>query len=1052
MTPCERFHLVSLQRVEVVQLLMRKLGARGFGSLVRESMHDLTMAQRHEIIDNILRQSLPLPQELAVQVMASATLEGRDTHVALMQSLTECLTPCERNSMIVEAITAAEGSIDEAESALADVLQSAISRQGMMDGADGARRAHRLMAKITHAMTETTRGAAVTGILSGIETDQNVSALSDAFVTFQDPATVMKELLERLDSADLLKACTQLVHDTSSSERVALIGNMMSELRAHELAAALSQGCSNQEELLTAMPKETLGEMLAALPKVVDGARLAGILPPEALQMWGSKMIASSPLSACKNWLTQLLVQVKSATADSTFAQLLVGALTPEAFAYAYANLGMGERLRMLRSVHELKQLGAVSPSPWSKQEVDVLMELLSLRHSSESRSSSVSASPFNSPQQAARLDGRRRGSVVGALPVMSTRAKDRFQLIPLDQTARTIADLYQKKVKDDQTADSLSKPRSSMTAFLRNYLTRQYGMKVMAEKALRELTATIRAYSQSGDQSLVRMRMFGELTGMIKSSNGVAVTAWHERKVDFFFFVLARLARCAKEEPAGLPHQPGEAVQRMTLEDLRRASVSSRTPIEELRRTSVSSRTSVEDLKRATIGQSRLRRQSLAPPGRLNSSTGSGPLVNGLRDLLCKEDVVISFAAIDSVVRVAVTDVELCVQLGNQMKERSMATDSCERGLHIDDALELIMAAWDQEEARELPRIEAWLGKAFEEADKEAGGRMSFQAFERFCRSITHAQLDEECLLDIFDEAISATEKLGGEETDTVSAGGLAQVARKHHLAPNDKFCSMVDVVAVGRLEAAKRSRESDAESSVVSVTPYRPQAAESAYGGRRDRFRRAVNKASTSKAADQASSAKHASFASPMPESAHDMIHSAIQSHFLFRHLDAAMHREVVQRMVAFPVQPGQDVIRQGDKGDYFYVAERGEFDVIVGDEKVHTYVADPKERKHPCFGELALLYAKPRAATIRASEEGLLWGLDRRGFRSVQMSGSNVDLTKLLRRMDILASLPFNSLQTLMNHMQEHTFGAGEMVFRQGARPFAQRTSALASMCHA
>ena len=45
--------------------------------------------------------------------------------------------------------------------------------------------------------------------------------------------------------------------------------------------------------------------------------------------------------------------------------------------------------------------------------------------------------------------------------------------------------------------------------------------------------------------------------------------------------------------------------------------------------------------------------------------------------------------------------------------------------------------------------------------------------------------------------------------------------------------------------------------------------------------------------------------------------------------------MHREIVQRMVAVSVTAGQDVIKQGDKGDYFYVAERGVYDVLVGED---------------------------------------------------------------------------------------------------------------------
>ena len=165
------------------------------------------------------------------------------------------------------------------------------------------------------------------------------------------------------------------------------------------------------------------------------------------------------------------------------------------------------------------------------------------------------------------------------------------------------------------------------------------------------------------------------------------------------------------------------------------------------------------------------------------------------------------------------------------------------------------------------------------------------------------------------------------------------------------------------------------------------------------------------------------------------HNIIRTAVRSNFLFRHLNDAMLRELVLQMVPIHVTAEQAVITQGDKGDFFYVAERGAYDVLVDGVRVHTYVAQPEEGKFPCFGELALLYAKPRAASVVASEEGTLWGLDRRGFRSVQMFSTGVDLTKLLRKMDILSSLPFNSLQLLMNAMQEVSFHGGEHVFRCG-----------------
>ena len=63
-----------------------------------------------------------------------------------------------------------------------------------------------------------------------------------------------------------------------------------------------------------------------------------------------------------------------------------------------------------------------------------------------------------------------RRGSVMGALPSSGQRVRDKLQLIiPLEQTLRTIADIYQKKAKDDQMADLKRAPRCPMPMFVRD-------------------------------------------------------------------------------------------------------------------------------------------------------------------------------------------------------------------------------------------------------------------------------------------------------------------------------------------------------------------------------------------------------------------------------------------------------------------------------------------------------------------------------------------------------------------------------------------------------
>jgi len=80
---------------------------------------------------------------------------------------------------------------------------------------------------------------------------------------------------------------------------------------------------------------------------------------------------------------------------------------------------------------------------------------------------------------------------------------------------------------------------------------------------------------------------------------------------------------------------------------------------------------------------------------------------------------------------------------------------------------------------------------------------------------------------------------------------------------------------------------------------------------------------------------------------------------------------------------------VITQGDKGDYFYVIETGTFEVWKSADytsvakKVLTYEGKGS------FGELALLYNAPRAATVRAASDGLLWAVDGETFRYIMIS---------------------------------------------------------------
>ena len=73
------------------------------------------------------------------------------------------------------------------------------------------------------------------------------------------------------------------------------------------------------------------------------------------------------------------------------------------------------------------------------------------------------------------------------------------------------------------------------------------------------------------------------------------------------------------------------------------------------------------------------------------------------------------------------------------------------------------------------------------------------------------------------------------------------------------------------------------------------------------------------------------------------------------------------------------GEEVFRQGDPGDRFYVIEDGEADVIGDGRLIRTMAAGEG------FGEMALLHDRPRTTTVRARTSLRLYALDRGHFLS-------------------------------------------------------------------
>jgi uncharacterized protein YhbP (UPF0306 family) len=102
-------------------------------------------------------------------------------------------------------------------------------------------------------------------------------------------------------------------------------------------------------------------------------------------------------------------------------------------------------------------------------------------------------------------------------------------------------------------------------------------------------------------------------------------------------------------------------------------------------------------------------------------------------------------------------------------------------------------------------------------------------------------------------------------------------------------------------------------------------------------------------------------------------------------------------LQRMSA---DAGEVIVRQGGPADKFFVIVDGEVEVVREEDGRSETLATLGSGQF--FGEMAIMYDQPRAATVRAVRPTLLLAMDRDSFRSVVAGslGTSDDFDRVLR----------------------------------------------------
>jgi len=155
-----------------------------------------------------------------------------------------------------------------------------------------------------------------------------------------------------------------------------------------------------------------------------------------------------------------------------------------------------------------------------------------------------------------------------------------------------------------------------------------------------------------------------------------------------------------------------------------------------------------------------------------------------------------------------------------------------------------------------------------------------------------------------------------------------------------------------------------------------------------------------------------------------------------FLFQSLDEQELMFVVGAMKEINTKKGQRVINQGENGDFLFIIESGKLDCIVKNGDGGEMVVKTCEAGD-VFGELALLYNCPRAASVDCKDTCVLWQLDRDTFSNIVKEAAQKKRQKydtFLCKVPLLQNMSAYERSQLADALRSETFEDGAVIVKQ------------------
>jgi CRP-like cAMP-binding protein/tRNA A-37 threonylcarbamoyl transferase component Bud32 len=175
------------------------------------------------------------------------------------------------------------------------------------------------------------------------------------------------------------------------------------------------------------------------------------------------------------------------------------------------------------------------------------------------------------------------------------------------------------------------------------------------------------------------------------------------------------------------------------------------------------------------------------------------------------------------------------------------------------------------------------------------------------------------------------------------------------------------------------------------------------------------------------------------PKSEDVKNVLKKAVDANILFKGLRDEEKTDCVDAFYCVNLAAGDNAIVQYEAGDKFFVVESGQLDVLVAPDKSAAAVKYGQLADGDSFGELALMYSKPRAATIKATEPCVLWAINRTDYRAIHIHHKTLRkhvFEDYLRKVPDLAHLKPQEISRMADAVDEEEFEEGSAIIREGA----------------